>query len=162
MDWCWTKPIIFCTKERRMAATDKLHTKVFASSYKTDYESHALLVYVVFENMTLGSVCVSVCVCVCWGVDVLHPSLDCGFASWSLRKGQRILFCVCVWYSWSRDMGSNWYIYLAVVMRTRDASYMFSLPPDATHTSPCKECLSVFSVRYLKPLSFQEFALFSS
>jgi hypothetical protein len=29
---------------------------------------------------------------------------------------------------------------------------MFSLPRDATHTSPRKECLSVFPVRYLKPL----------
>jgi len=65
-------------------------------------------------------------VCVFWWVDVSYPSLDCGFASCSLREGQWLLFRVCVWYAWSRDLGSNWYVYLTVVMRTRNASYVFA------------------------------------
>ena len=74
------KPIIFCTKERRMAGTDNLHTKASASSYKTEYERDALQVHVLFEKIkhlrlcgvsVFMCVCVCVCVCVCMYVCML-------------------------------------------------------------------------------------------
>jgi len=103
--------------------------------------------------------CVDVCVLVCGCVVSLVGQRVCVLVS---SGGAKNTFSCLRVIHMKQRLGKQLYIYLAMVMRTRDASYMFSLPPDATHTSPCKECLSVFSVRYLKPLCFQEFAPFLS
>jgi hypothetical protein len=66
------KPVIFCTKQRRMAGTDNLHTKVFANSYRILRKPCTSGVRGIRKHRTLEGgwclrirLCVCVCVCVC-------------------------------------------------------------------------------------------------
>ena len=107
---------VFCIKERKMVGTINQfgQKKLVPQHIEQITKCRVLQVYVIvenFENLDDGwYLCICVCVCsgVGGGVGEWCPSLPCGFASRSVREGQRldVWSCLCMTHE-AEPLGRN-------------------------------------------------------